>query len=292
MASKDISSVDFAVAPIILNGSMVINNGFNNTYRYVFPKNGISLKDAKIALGSINIYYSWANITAANNNNSYQIIFPVGASTQTFTLTMPDGFYQVTDLNSYLQSFCISNGLYLINSSGQYVYYLEWVENSSYYSIQLNAYSVPTSLPSGWSAPSNWVGYPTTDYTPQVVILNNNFTSIVGFNAGTYPSTQQTTTYSKLSSFTPEITPIQSLVLTCSLLNNEVSYPTTALYLFGPGNTSYGSLIQSSPNEYFFVNCFDGSYQYMDISILDQNFNPVTIKDTNIIITLLLMIKK
>ncbi len=290
MASKDILLNDYAVAPIILNSSMVINNGFNNTYRYQFPKNSIHLKNAKIALGNVNIYYSWQNITAANNNNSYQIIWPVGASTQTFTLTMPNGFYQVSDLNSYLQSFCISNGLYLINSSGQYVYYLEWVQNSTYYSIQLNAYPVPTSLPAGFSAPSNWVGYPTTDYTPQVVILNNNFTSIVGLSSGTYPPAQQTTTYSKLSTTTPEITPIQSLVLTCSLLNNVVSYPTTALYSFGPGNTSYGSLIQSSPNEYFFVNCFDGTYQYMDIAILDQNFNPVSIKDTNIIITLLLMI--
>lgn len=108
------------------------------------------------------MYYSWYNITSSNGNNSFQVIWPIGAETSTFSITIPNGFYSITDLNSYLQQYYITNGLYLINSSGQYVYYAEFLTNSNYYSVQFNAYSVPTSLPAGWTQPSKFVGYPSS----------------------------------------------------------------------------------------------------------------------------------
>lgn len=97
------------------------------------------------------MYYSWYSITSPYVNSQFQIVWPAGAGTTTFTITIPNGFYTISDLNSYLQKYCITNGLYLINVSGQYLYYCEFLTNSNYYAIQFNAYSVPTSLPAGWT---------------------------------------------------------------------------------------------------------------------------------------------
>jgi hypothetical protein len=280
---------DETLYPIILNSSNLVqgSNG-NSTYRYQFPAGSVKFKNSKVAVASLSMYYSWYNITSSNSNNTFQIIWPIGAGTSTFTITLPNGFYAVTDLNSYLQQYCITNGLYLINSSGQYVYYCEFLTNSNYYSVQFNAYSIPTSLPVGWTQPANWVGYPAVAYTPQLIVPSTNFRNVIGFNAATLPSVQQTTTYSKLSDFTPQVTPTQSIILACSLLNKRYSNPGTVLYSFSPASTTFGSLIQSNPNQYSFVNIQDGNYPYFDIQFYSQDFQPLQINDTNLVVMLLI----
>lgn len=273
--------------PIIINSGDLISNSFNNTYRYNFPQGSVTFKNSKVALTTVNMYYSWYNITTNYNNTSFQIIWPIGAGTSTYNVIMPNGFYDVSALNDFIQQFCITNGLYLIDASGNFVYYIELLENASYYSVQLNCYGIPTSLPSGYSQPSNWVGYPAVAYTPQLVILStNNFGNIIGFNSGTYPAAQQTTTFSKLSDFTPQVTPIQSILVACTLLNNKYSNPSTILYTFTSGGTAFGNLISSSPNQYSFVDIQDGQYTNFDVQFLDQDFNKIFINDTNVTISL------
>lgn len=276
------------IYPLIINSSGLQSNAFNNTYRYSFPQGAVEFKGSKVAVANVNIYYSWYNITTTNNNNVFQIIWPIGAGTSTYTLTLQNGFYDVAGLNTYIQQYCITNGLYLINAAGNYVYYLELIENANYYSIQLNTYSIPTSLPATYTAPSNWPGYPTTAYTPQLVVPSTNFRLTIGFNAGNFPSTQQITTYSKLSDFTPQISVVQSIILACTLLNNRYSNPSTVLYSFTPAGTSFGNLIESSPNQYSFVDIQDGQYPYFDIQFFDQNFNALSINDSNVVIQLLI----
>jgi hypothetical protein len=272
--------------PLIINGGDLISDTFNNKYRYTFPVGSIKFKGAKVAVASVNMYYSWFNISAANDNNTFQFTwYDVGATT--YTLTFPDGFYDVDALNTYLQQYCITNGLYLIDASGDYVYYLEFAANSNYYSVQFNSYPIPTALPAGYSAPGTWPGYPAVASTPLLIVPSTNFRNVIGFNAGTYPTITQATNYSKLSDYTPQITPVQSLILTCSLLNNRYSNPGTVLYAFGPGGTTFGNLINSAPNQYSFVDIQEGSYSYFDIAFLDQDFNPVIINDTNLIVQLL-----
>lgn len=93
------------------------------------------------------MYYSWFNITSNNKNDSFQIIWPICAGTSNFTLTLPNGFYDVYGLISYFQQFFITDGLYLINESGNYVFYAELKRNSNYYSVRFYKFPIPTSLP-------------------------------------------------------------------------------------------------------------------------------------------------
>ena len=270
---------DETVYPIILNSSCLVS-GTSNVYRYSFPQGSVKFQDSKICLSSIAIYYSWFNISVVNNNNSFQFLYPTGI---TYTVTIPTGFYSIVDLNSYLQQYLISNGLYLVDSSGKNVYYLEFITNSSFYAVQFNAYPIPTSLPVGWTNPGGMV-FPASAWTPKLIILPNAFRSTIGFVTGSYPSVDTLTNYSMLSSVTPQVSTVQSVIVGCSLLNNRYSNPSTILYSFTPNGVEFGSLIQSSPTQYSFIDIQDGNYSSFDVIFYDQSFNALQINDTNLVI--------
>lgn len=279
--------MDTQIYPIILNSSNVVAGSNNSIYRYQFPQGSVKFNKSKVAVASINMYYSWYNILASLGNNTFTYTWYNNAGSATFTITFPDGFYDVAGLNAYLQSKMITNGHYLVNASGNYVYYLEFVTNSTYYSIQFNSYPIPTSLPSGFTNPAA-ITFPVTATTPQITIAANAFRDIIGFNAGTYPSVVQTTNFSKLSDYTPQVSPVQSIILSCTLLNNKYSNPGTVLYSFSSAGTSFGSLIQNAPSQFSFVDIQTGSYNTFDITFLDQNYNFLKINDSNLVVQLLI----
>lgn len=280
---------------IILTSSNIdTSNGYNNVLKYNFPAGAVNFTNSKIAVASIALYYSWFNITSSiteskYNNNSFQYVWYSGSTSQTYTITIPDGYYSASTLNAYLQSVMITNGHYLTDADGNYVYYLEIVENSSKYSIQLNSYALPTSLPSGYSNPAS-MSFPATKKTPQFIILSsNNFKDIVGFSAGTYPSSVQTTDYSVTSTYTPEFSPVSSLILLLNILDNRLSNPSSVFFTFSPAGTSYGSLIEVNSRSLLFNKIKDGTYADFTLTITDQNFKPIKIKDTQLTILLTVM---
>lgn len=283
---------------LILNGTNVVSNGFNDTYKYSFPTGAVNFKNDQIAVSAVNMYYSWFNITSATTssqygNNSFQYYWYNNAGIQgPYTITLPDGYYSVADLNAYLQSIMVSNGHYLVNSVGDYVYYLELVENATYYAVQFNSFPIPTALPAGWTNPAA-ITFPAVATTPQLVILStNNFGTVIGFNAGTYPTPVQATNYSKTSDFTPVIDPASSLIMTCNLLNNRYALPSTLLYSFTPANTAFGAIINITPPEMSFVDIQDGSYNDIIIEFRDQNLRRLRINDTQLVIMLTIRNKR
>jgi len=179
----------------------------------------------------------------------------------------------------------IDNGMYLIDATGDFVYYMEFEENTSLYGVQLNCYPLPLALPATYSEPANWAGYWGFSLTPQLIVPNTGFADVIGFNAGTYPNPAQATIYSKVSDYTPQVTPVQSVIVTCSLLNNKYSIPNTILYSFAPNGISFGDLYESRPPEIVYTPIQDGTYSDFDIQLLDQNFNALSLNDNNLVIT-------
>src|ERR1700679_2326414 len=215
--SKEMS-LSPTISPIIFNSTNLVPSGtYNNVYRYTFP-GSTSFKGGKVAISSIQIFYSWQNINISYNNNTLSMIFPTSTGTTTIAVTFPSGTYAVADINSYLQSIMVTHNFFLINTQGDYVYYLELVENAVLYSIQLNVFPVPTSLPAGWTNPG-W-SLPTTGYTPQLVVPSTPIQQLLGFQAGTYPPTQQTLAYSAVSTSVPQLSPVSSVIVGCNLVNN------------------------------------------------------------------------
>ena len=226
---------------LVINNSNVSNPNTNATYTYNFIGGGFKVEDdMEIMVSSAQIPYSIFNITAAYNNNKFNLFFPTGAGSGTYTtfnITIPDGFYTIEDLNSYLQQFAISNGLYLIDSDGNNVYYSPaFYLNTVSYAVQILLYLVPRSLPTGWTQPSNWIGYSTytADRTPYITILTtNNFDDYIGFTPGNYPSTlPSTASYSILSNKKPPVATIcNSIIIHCSLVNNAVVSPSDKIII-------------------------------------------------------------
>ncbi len=132
-----------------------------------------------------------------------------------------------------MQEYAISNGLYLINYKSENVYYTPaFYVNPTEIAIQILLYAVPRSLPARWTTPSNWIGYSTftSDRTPYITILANNFQDHIGFRPGNFPPSApivlQSVNYSVLSNKkTPIASYANSIIVHCSLVNNPVVSP-------------------------------------------------------------------
>jgi hypothetical protein len=219
---------------LVINGSNVVNV-LKNTYRYDFINGKFEIDEgSEIMITSLQIPYSWFNITARNNNNIFRFYWPTASATyNTFTITLPDGFYTTTSLNAYIQQFCVSNGFYLIeNSTQNYVYYINVLFNPTYYANQIILKTVPTVIPADFTVPANWAGYPTVSRTPYVEILStNHFGKFLGFTAGNYGINSEVA-YSGNSNQTPVGSTVNSLIISCSLVNNNVSSQTDVVDAF------------------------------------------------------------
>ena len=278
---------------LVINGSNVVN-ALKNTYRYDFINGTFEIAEgSEIMITSLQIPYSWFNITARNNNNIFRFYWPTASATYNlFTITLPDGFYTTTSLNAYIQQFCVANGFYLIeNSTQNYVYYINVLFNPTYYANQIILKTVPISIPAGFTAPSNWAGYPTVSRTPYVEILStNHFDKFIGFTPGNY-GINSTVAYSGNSNQTPVGSTVNSLVIRCSLVNNNVSSQTDVVDAFAI-NGDFGRNLNFNNNIEKWIKLNAGRYSSFTVSIVDQNMNDIQILDSNILINFIVRTKK
>jgi hypothetical protein len=236
---------------LIINSSNVVANSNNSVYRYNFPAGAINFNDGqKLALGSIQMYYSTFNITSAQGNNQFSYIWIDGRE---ITITIPDGFYDIASLNDFLHFVMVQQGHYLTDSNGNYYYFITFVINTSTYSVNINTYPISLTLypvatytigsyttatittsspatPVAWSRPTNAI-------MPMVRVLTNNFRNIIGYDAGYYPQGQSgyatTAPTTPLAQATITITATGTLGSSCSISGTTLTTPSTTALLAG-----------------------------------------------------------
>ena len=276
---------------LVLNSNNVVNNGLNSQYQYNFINGAFNVPpNSTMCISNVTIPYSWFNLNSSLYNNvSFQYTFPDSSGQPTYTVTIPNGYYDVDDINNYLQSVMIKNKQYLVNASGQYVYYLTMTYNVTYYAVQIVCYNVPTSLPTGWTNPSGMV-FPTSTKTPQIIVTNTDqFGTVIGFTAGTYPTVPSITTVTFLSNTIPDGSPVNSLIMRCNLVDNNVAMPSDIVDSINI-NATFGANITYQPNFPKWVKLKAGKYTYMNVQLVDQNNRSIVAKDNNVLITLLLQL--
>ncbi len=279
------SDFDTISYTLILNKSNCINlDGNANIFEYPFASTK-KFSNAKIALSSVSLFNSFFNISPSFNNNTFSYIWYSLLGAQTINITIPEGHYNIEDLNAYLQSIMIQNDHYLIDSAGNFVYYLEIVSNSTFYSLQLNSYPIPSSLPSGFLAPITFT-FPVSPITPQFIIPNTGFSEFLGINAGSYPPVVQSTNYSKISDQTPKVNRVENIILRCNIVNNYISNPPDILYSFSQSGVIFGGLIQNNAAEYNYVDVNNGYYDRLQINFVDQDLRSIKINDPSVVILL------
>jgi len=278
---------------LLLNSSNVIGSN-NNTYQYNFISGSFHAKDCEMAVSSLAIPYSWYNITSAYNNKTISISFPYLATTTTLNITLPDGFYSVSDINNYIALQMINAGLYLINSTGSYVYYFQVYSNATYYTNTIVLSLVPTSLPTGYSLPPTgfWSGsgngLPTTASTPSFTLASSgSINTILGFKTGTYTSSTSSS-QSINGTITPVGSTVNALVARCNLLSNNIAMPSDILDTVPITSTSFGSNLTYNPPFQKWIDIRDGAYNSMTITFQDQNLNTLYALDSNISMSLLI----
>lgn len=280
---------------IILNKTHIIGNK-NNHLRYEFNKTQEFILGDTLAVSHLNIYYSWFNITSKYNNNKFQYKWfndtVDGEPTDIYDVIIPDGYYSIDTLNEFLIKKMVENKTYLKTSDGNNMYFIEFLTNSTYYAVEIRISSLSAGItdvikPDG----ATWT-IPETPKCPIINILsNNNFGELIGFNPGMITeivaeNIEDNLQYSFLNNFSPNLEPSSSYILTCSMIENNLSNPNDTLTSFSiPNNVGFGDLI-SLNSDVIYSKIKPGLYKDVNIKIYDQNYNPLQILDPNMLIVL------
>lgn len=283
---------------IILNRNHIEQdaNGYYNRMVYNFGKSTTINENSSITWSEGALYYSWPNVAASAGNNTLAYTWIDGT---TVNITLPDGLYQVTDIDEYVKFIMTNNGHYVIekDSSGTFIgneFFFQLTANAVLLKVTLTLTPVPTSgtitgstdtlsIPSG----ATW-SWPTTATTPQFIVNSSTFGELIGFATGTFPASALSTVYQINSTVTPEIEPQSSVLVTCSLVNNVgMSSPDMldVFYAFSP-TESPGAKIDLNSRERMWYPILPREYNSFEIRFYDQNRNPLRLTDPAVLIIL------
>ncbi|GMF28382.1 unnamed protein product [Phytophthora lilii] len=277
---------------VAISSKDLIPNDFNNQYQYRFPASA-TFKNVEVAVQSINMFNSQYNIdSAAYGNTTLKVEVPTAATVSTISISLKDGIYSYTDINRMIQTALINAGAYLIDADGNNAFFIQLIENSTYYAAQVDVSPTPTAIgtytrPSTGLYSAGGSGLPTTARVPRLIIDNSEFGKVIGFSAGQYPSASSTTAASFLSDLSPQVNPVSAYVVRCSLVNNSFTAPPDILTVFNSQNTEAGQLINYQPNEFSWMKVNDGSYNTITITIVDQLERFIKFRDPNLLISLI-----
>jgi hypothetical protein len=118
--------------------------------------------------------------------------------------------------------------------------------------------------------------------------LDSTLYKILGFaNNAAYPPAPSLIPVSFISSFTPIGSNVNSLIIRCSLVNNEAGFPSDILDTM-PISSPFGTNINYTPPSLKWVKLTSGTFQKLEIQFVDQNLNSMSILDNNVCISLIL----
>jgi hypothetical protein len=276
---------------LVLNSSNVVSGTNNNTYQYKFILGSLKLKDYEMAISSFVLPYSWFNVTQLYNNRTINFLFPTGATTTALNINLPEGFYTVSDIQNYIYLQCINAGLYLIDSNGNYVIYVNIYSNPTYYANTIILSQVPTTLPTGYSYATSGTysvagGLPTVAGTPSCSFgATGSLCILLGFNAG-QTLASAVSSFSTNSPNTPIGSTVNGVIVRCSMINNPVIVPSDVLDAVSISGATFGANINYNPSFQKWVEVSDGNYNQMTITLVDQNLSTLIARDPNILLTL------
>jgi hypothetical protein len=168
---------------------------------------------------------------------------------------------------------------------------MSFTQNLNYYANQIITKQIPSTLPSGFTAPSGFPYPPTAFRSPYIEILNNNFTKLIGLSTGNY-GRDLSGNLSQLSNITPQAANVNSLIVKCSLVNNGVSNVSDIVDAFAISNGKFGENLNYNNNIEKWVRLSPGRYNNFIVTIVDQNLEDINILDNNLLINFLIRVKK
>ena len=268
------------------NQNFILNSSNYDSARKVFayklpiPQ---SFANKRVGLSYCSIYKQFENVLSTYGNNVITITW---ANNVNYTITIPDGNYSVSELNDYLQYSLVQQKLYLLDSSGKIVTYVEILSNPTAYGTSLFFYTVPTSAMATTAGLTQPSGAPWTfnnNAKNPKLILTQAFGKLLGFAEGTYGN--GTANLAVYSTLTPQMAVVNSLLLRTNLINNEFTNPSDVISAMDL-NGSYGDLMVKSVGQILYSNIAANNFYEIVVYFSDQNYNKLSIKDTEVCIHL------
>jgi|LakMenEpi03Aug12_release.lakeMendotaPanAssembly.Ray.scaffolds.fasta_scaffold266362_3 hypothetical protein len=236
----------------------------------------------EIALSRLLMYNAIANIRTTLGNTSFNYTWPDNTGTfQQYTVNLlpstNTGIYaSIEDINNIMQTVMFNNGHYLI-SNGTPIYYLSMAAVAYANRFAISNTVIPTALPTGFTKPtvgtfSNWV-FPAIATFPRIFIPTTSLQTTLGFSSGFYPVTVSAVSNISVSTSTPQITDITSLLVTCSFVGYSPFSTIFQRLASVPINNGYNSYITFNPPQLSWLKTIEGNVRSIEVNLCDQNGN-------------------
>ena len=260
----------------------------NNFLRYTFPSN-VNLSNHQIGLASLSLFYSFYNISSKKNNNKFQYIW----DGTTHDVELPNLTGEISDINNYLQFIFRSRNHYMINASGDPVYFVEMVVDKARYAIAIITTQVPNAFNSTYPQASNsHFTLPSNAFMPVIKMIDTSkFNELIGFTNTFQTSATLATNHTALSSSAPVLNPDSNIIVVIqNMIDNQYSSPNGVIHSFGI-SANIGEQILEKPSEISYNDIMPSHYDHLDIRILNAD----TLEDVEILdpeISILLLIRE
>jgi hypothetical protein len=240
---------------------------------------GNNISGRQIGLRRANVYYSFPNVISKTDTT---VAFPVGAGYTSITWSLParTNYKSISALNESLQTALVANGMYLVDGDGNYVYYATLIANETTYKVSLNLLKVPTSLPSGYTAPSNFAGYPTVSKTMKITIPDNSeLAPMIGFDDNTtYDGSTTAIQYNSV--YVPQLSKVSTIYVCLDVAHNSIPInSSTVIASFTSHGVEWGQMIAYEPSggiDWFDIHT---SSNVATLTLFDQNWNQLYVMD-------------
>ncbi len=182
------------------NQYLVNRNRTIKQNEYVHFRNGDRTLVAGAPGSAANIYTpnglnhcSEVKISIDIGNNTFQYIWLNG---EEFTVVIPDGNYNIEELNVYFQSVLFDNEHYIIDTNtNTFVYLFNFVYDTASDRVQIQCFAADQVIfpfprfkrPANVITTNDWLIPDVFTLVPNIKILSNGFQDIIGFAAGLYP---------------------------------------------------------------------------------------------------------
>lgn len=254
-----------------------------DSYKYKLPTK-LTLQNAYVSCESVSLFNSTYNLTAQFDNNQFTVKW-LGVD---YSFTIPDGFYSFDDFNNFLKLKCVLNKLYMITSSGDFVYFINVSPNASNYKCQFDFYTIPTSAQAttfGYTIPvgSTWT-FPTTQETPQLQISSGMLKYFGLKSSLLFPATAQTVNTTISSNSYPQVNPVFAYAFLLNIVSTTVSNEPnlfTQISLDG-----FGELMKVKNSHDSKIDCQDGQYSEIILKVVSQDLSPLQRVDKDLVMIL------
>jgi len=227
---------------LVLNSkNLVPNISSQNVFQYNFPAGSLTVPEGStMTINQITIPYSWRNVSSALGNNTFQYYIPNSSNVQTaYTVTLSDGFYQVSDINNALQATMKTNGHYWYDTQAAYSQQFQFTGAISGTTLTIDAGFKQIQLQVGYVI--NYIATSGTSYITAVIsALGPSGTGTYTISSATGNAATGTAMVAQLGS---EITP--TIIYPITLTSTPVLYTNTITSLTIPTNTNITSVFGS-----------------------------------------------